>query len=114
MERRPHAEAKEAQDPPPEDLQGVSRANGNGGLPLSTQLSQVLVAFTIECDNEFERQMPHRTTTHGATPDAPGAPWLVSLVMYANCLQFLGDEGLSVRELEGLARTTTNVDGMRR
>jgi len=29
------------------------------GLPLSTLLSQVLVAFTIEFDNEFERRMPH-------------------------------------------------------
>ena len=32
-------------------------------LPLATLLSQVLVAYTIEFDNEFERLMPHRTTT---------------------------------------------------
>ncbi|HEU5416629.1 MAG TPA: hypothetical protein VFV41_02975 [Streptosporangiaceae bacterium] len=30
-------------------------------VPLPTPLSQVLVAFTIEADNEFERRMPHRT-----------------------------------------------------
>jgi hypothetical protein len=32
-----------------------------GRPPLSALLSRVLVAFTIQCDNEFERQMPHRT-----------------------------------------------------
>ena len=47
------------------------------GLPLSTLLSQALVAFTIEFDNEFEHQMPHRTTQ----PRLPGqripgwCPW---------------------------------------
>jgi len=29
---------------------------------LSTWLSQTLVAFTIEFDNEFEHRMPHRTS----------------------------------------------------
>ena len=29
-------------------------ANEAGRLPLSALLSQVLVAFTIECDNEFD------------------------------------------------------------
>ena len=47
-------------------------------LPLSALLSQALVAFTIEFDNEAERRMPHRTTNHGSTA-FPG-PWLVSLV----------------------------------
>ena len=32
-------------------------------LPLSALLSQVLVAFTIEFDNEFEHQMPTRCAT---------------------------------------------------
>jgi hypothetical protein len=41
-------------------------------LPLTALLSQVLVAFTIEFDNEFERQMPHRTTRHGSTAGAGG------------------------------------------
>jgi hypothetical protein len=30
-----------------------------GTMPLPTLLSQVLVAFTIELDNEFERRLPH-------------------------------------------------------
>jgi hypothetical protein len=50
-------------------------------LPLATLLSQVPVAFTIEFDNEAERQMPHRTSRHGSTPGSLHAPWLVSLVM---------------------------------
>ena len=80
-------------------------------LPLSALLSQALVAFTIECDNEFERQMPHSTTSHGRTP---GAPWLVSMAMWSNCLRFVGEDPITVGELERLARTGTNLDGMRR
>lgn len=79
------------------------------GLPLSTLLSQVLVAFTIEFDNEFEHLMPHRTTKQGGH-----GPWLVSLVMWANCMQFLGEEGVSGKELTRLARTATNLNGMER
>ena len=40
----------------------------SGQLALSAQLSHVLVAFTVELDNEFEHQMPHRTTMHGSAP----------------------------------------------
>jgi DNA-binding MarR family transcriptional regulator len=83
------------------------------GLPLSTLLSQVLVAFTIEFDNEFERQMPHRTT-HGSKMPSRAGPWLVSLVMWSNCMQFIDEHGLSVSELERLARTRTNFNGMER
>ncbi len=83
------------------------------GLPLSALLSQVLVAFTIEFDNEFERRMPHRTTNYGS-PASPGAPWLVSLVMWSNCMRFVGKEGVPVGKLEVLARTTTNLNGMER
>lgn len=83
-------------------------------LPLSALLSHVLVAFTIEFDNEFEHQMPHRTTNHGATTDSRYAPWLVSLVMWSNCMQYVSEEGVTVGELRRLARTGTNLDGMRR
>ena len=83
------------------------------GLPLSALLSQVLVAFTIEFDNEFERRMPHRTTNDGSAA-SPGAPWLVSMVMWSNCMRFVGEEGVPVGKLEVLARTTTNLNGMKR
>jgi DNA-binding MarR family transcriptional regulator len=83
-------------------------------LPLSTLLSQALVAFTIEFDNEFEHRMPHRTTNYGSTGGSRQGPWLVSLVMWYNCMQYVGEEGVTVAELQRLARTGTNLDGMRR
>ncbi len=83
-------------------------------LPLSTLLSHVLVAFTIEADNELERQMLHRTTRRGAQKSSEHAPWLVSTVMWMNCMRFVGDEGISVRELERRSRTQTNLAGMER
>jgi hypothetical protein len=75
-------------------------------LPLSALLSHVLVAYTIEFDNEFEQQMPHRTTNHGATPGAHHAPWLVSMVMWSNFMQFVPPDGISVRELRRLLGRT--------
>ena len=81
-------------------------------LPLSALLSQALVAFTIEADNEAEHRMPHRTTDDGASPDAPpGAPWITSLLMWANCLRHLPDDGnhasRSCATAPGPARTWT-------
>ncbi len=54
--------------PAPESMRAVSRGAApepppwpmDGRPPLSALLSQAMVAFTIEFDNEFERQMPHR------------------------------------------------------
>ena len=84
-----------------------------GTLSLSALLSQALVAFTIEFDNEAEHRLPHRTTDHGAFVDGDGA-WLVSLVMWENCLRHVTDQPITVGELEARARTGTNLDGMRR
>jgi hypothetical protein len=83
-------------------------------LPLSTLLSWALVAFTVEFDNEFERRMPHRTTSFGSTSGADHKPWLVSLVMWTNCMRYVGAAGVSVGEMEQLARTKTNLAGMER
>jgi hypothetical protein len=73
-----------------------------------------LVAFTIEFDNESERQIAHRTTDHGSTSGTRNGPWLVSMATWSNCMKFVGEEGLTVRELERLARTWTNLAGMQR
>jgi DNA-binding MarR family transcriptional regulator len=88
-------------------------------LPLSALLSQTLVAFTIEFDNEAEHRMPHSTTDYGSNYGAGAAgtlhaPWLASMVMWWNCMRFVNDDGVTVRELARLARTATNLDGMRR
>ena len=58
---------------------------------LPALLSQALVAFTIELDNEFERQMSHRTSDHGRTPGQATAPWLVSMAMWWTCMRFVGE-----------------------
>jgi hypothetical protein len=82
-------------------------------VSLSALLSQALVAFTIEADNEAEHRLPHRTTDFGAASHGDG-PWLVSMVMFENCLRFVADEPITVGELQVRARTGTNLDGMRR
>jgi hypothetical protein len=55
--------------------------------PLSTLLSQALVACTIELDNEFEQRFT----------DAGGGARVTSLTMWSNLLRFVG-EGATVRE----------------
>ncbi len=83
-------------------------------LPLSALLSQPLVAFIIECDNEFEHQMPHTTTAHGRTQGARYAPWLTSMAMWWTCLRYVGDEGITVGELTSLAGTRTTLTHLQR
>ncbi|MGO8734958.1 MAG: hypothetical protein ACLQVM_19440 [Terriglobia bacterium] len=68
------------------------------GRSLSALLSQVLVAFTVEFDNEFERQMGE-AGYRGAR---------LSLVVWANVVRFVGEGAVSVRDLtaRALARDT--------
>ena len=71
-------------------------------LPLTALLSQALVAFIIEFDNEFEHRMPHRTSDFGATPGAAHAPWLVSMAMWAKFLRYVPEDGIAAGELQRL------------
>jgi DNA-binding MarR family transcriptional regulator len=96
-----------------EDLQHLPESASDGQLSLSALLSQALVAYTIEVDNEFEHRMPHRTASFGST-GAGQTPWLISLAMWENCLRYLIPEGVTIGELERLACLRTNLDGMRR
>ena len=82
-----------------------------GRLPLSTLLSQALVAFTMEFDNEAEQRSVH-STTRGPAAGARG-PWLTSQAMWANFMQFIDGEGVLLSEVEGLARIT-NLSGLKR
>jgi hypothetical protein len=84
-------------------------------LPLPTLCSEVLVAYTIELDNEAEHRLPHRTT-RDADPGTRGeVPWLVSYPLWANVLRYLGDEVVSVVELAARARTSRLLlGGLRR
>lgn len=79
---------------------------------LSALLSQTFVAFAIEIDNEAEHRMPHFTTNQDGRRKSKDLPWLTSMAMWWNCLRFVPDEGITVREMESLARTKTNLPGM--
>jgi len=61
--------------------------------PLSALLSQTLVAFTIEFDNEFERRM--------GESGYPGAR--LSLVVWSNLMRFVSAKGVSVGDLAARA-----------
>jgi hypothetical protein len=61
--------------------------------PLSALLSQILVAYTVELDCEFERRVLE-TPSRGAR---------LSLVVWLNLLQFLADGPVSVRTLASRA-----------
>lgn len=74
-------------------------------IPLPTLLSQSLVAFTIELDNEWERQL-----LESKRPRI----FLLSLVMWANYLRFLPPEGLAANELESLAQHKVDLNGLTR
>ena len=80
---------------------------------LTALLSQALVAFTIEFDNEAEHRMPHRTATRGRASSGDG-PWLASMVMWFNCMRYVGETPITVMELARRARTRTNLAGMER
>jgi DNA-binding MarR family transcriptional regulator len=73
-------------------------------LAVPARLSQVLTAFIIESDNEFEHRMPHRTTRFGSAGDLKRPPWLVSMAMWANCLRFVPADGIAAGELARRAR----------
>jgi predicted transcriptional regulator len=83
-------------------------------LPLPALLSGTLVAFTIELDNAFEHGFVHRTALQKARGEKLRGPWLTSVAMWANCLRWIADEGTTVAEVRRLARTHTNLDGVRR
>jgi DNA-binding MarR family transcriptional regulator len=77
--------------------------------PLSTPLSHVLVAFTIEFDNEFERRFAETGL---------GRRFGVSMVMWTNFMRFVGD-GITVGELPAAAglpkaRVLSTLGGMER
>lgn len=92
----------------------LNRAGKSGGRSIPALLSHVLVAFTIEFDNEFEHRTPHVTTAGGTSAIGFGV-WLTSMVMYSNALRLLPDEGVTVRELEHLARTpSVQLPGLQR
>jgi DNA-binding MarR family transcriptional regulator len=84
-------------------------------LPLSALLSRLLVAFTIEFDNEFEHHMPHWTTKAEKAGGERTGVWLVSMAMCLNVMRLVPKQGIPVPELQRQARTEKlNLGGMER
>jgi DNA-binding MarR family transcriptional regulator len=77
----------------------------SSSIPLFTLLSHALVAFTIELDNEWERQL--------LASKRPRI-FLLSLVMWANYIRFLPPDGLAADELELLAQHEVDLNGLTR
>jgi methyltransferase (TIGR00027 family) len=84
--------ARQAKDEQPSSGSGADEERD-----LPTLLSQALVAFTIEFDNEFEHQMPHRTTRGPAA--GRGGPYLLSAAQWWNFLRLVTEAGIPVAEL---------------
>ena len=88
--------------------EGGERKNARVNTPIATLLSQVLVTYTIELDNEFERRFQ----------DAGGGARVASVVMWSNFLRFI-DDGIAVGELPNAAglpkgRMLSTLGGMER
>lgn len=77
--------------------------------PISTSLSQLLVAFTIEVDEEFESAMPHSATVKNGAGLKGGGPWLVSQVMWSNYLRHIDNQGTPVGVLQDRARVSRST-----
>ncbi len=87
---------------------------------LAACLSRLLVACTIELDNEFEQHMPHRTALFGPGGPEPvlpssgrpfRAPWLASIAMWQNGLRYVPAEGVPASSLRGLG---AKISGLQR
>jgi hypothetical protein len=72
-------------------------------MGLIEDLSAAFVAFVIEVDDALEARRP-----------AGKGPWLTSVAMWRNCMQWVPEDGLTVAELTATARTPTDLHGMRR
>ena len=73
---------------------GPATSDSESRRPLSALLSQVLVAYTVEFDNEFERRM--------AEAGYPGAT--VSLTVWHGLMRFLNEGGVRVADLAERAK----------
>jgi hypothetical protein len=88
--------------------------HGDAATALIAAFLRAGCIHRLRFDNESDHRLPHRTTKYGPSAGASGGPWLVSMVMWFNCMRFVTEEGIAAREVERLARTRTNWDGMRR
>jgi hypothetical protein len=74
---------------------------------IHVPLSRLLIAFTVEFDDEFEQRMPHRTARGPAAHSGRG-PWLISQPFWANFLQYVSGPA----PLASLPGDLVNVPGL--
>ena len=84
-------------------------ARQTGLTPLSTLLSQVLVANTIEFDDLAEQRVLHGTTVGGQAAIRAGGVWFTSRVMWTNFVRHIDRNGRPVREIQQLACLSENA-----
>lgn len=70
--------------------------NGGSDRTLSSLISQVLAAYTVEFDNEFERRMAER--------GFPGSR--LSLVIWARLIRFIPESGVTIGDLRRQTQET--------
>jgi hypothetical protein len=80
-------------------------------LALSAKLSKILIAFTMEFDNDFEQQFAHRTA-RGPEAKSGNGPWLVSMAMWSNFLRWI-DGSTQLTEVQDLVELV-NFPGLQR
>lgn len=73
-------------------------------VPLTTLLSWVWIAHTIEVDNAFEAASSEPVRRH----------FRISLPMWTNGLRFIAEDGITVYELRRRARAVCNIGGLER
>lgn len=79
-------------------------ASGPGRFPLTTLVSWLWIAQTIEVDNRFEATSSERI----------GRLVRISLPMWANGLRLIDDDGIAVAELRARANALCNIGGLER
>lgn len=77
--------------------------------PLSTLLSQALVAYTTEFDDVAEQRVLHGTTVGGLAGMRAGGVWFTSHVMWVNFIRHIDTGGRPVREVQALACLSENA-----
>ncbi len=90
---------------------------------LAEMLSQLLIAYTIEFDNEFEHHLAHRTSDFGSAGPASAGPvadsddaavpsrgaWLTSMAMWSNLMRYLPPDGIALDQAKGLPANLTGL-----
>jgi hypothetical protein len=75
-----------------------------GQLPLTTLLAWAWLTFTIEADNAVE----------AAGSEHLSRLFRISMAMWANGLRLIGEEGVTVGELQARAKARCNIGGLER